>query len=110
MHSLDGEVKSCRLSGLSVMGENWQPNSKKCKELLCSLHQIIHCIKRELTKRTKLKLFEHAAVVGKPIRPPGKGVVTIHSNHIEDDSGANRSLELYYKRNLIRLYEEKYVI
>lgn len=101
-------MKSCRQSGLSVMSENWQPNSKECREVLCSLNQIIYYIKREVTKRTKLKLFGYAAVVGKPIRPLGKGIVTLHSNHIEDDSGVDRSLELYYKKNLIRLYEEKY--
>ncbi len=91
------------------MNENWQPNSKECTEMLNSFNQIIHYIKRETTKRTKLKLFGHAAVVGKPIRPPGKNIVQLHSTFVQDDSGDDRSLELYFKKNLIRLYEEKYI-
>lgn len=77
--------------------------------MLCSFNQTLHYIKREVTKRTKLKLFGNAAVVGKPIRPPGKAV-TLYSSLIQDDSGADRSLELYCKKNLIRLYEEKYFV
>lgn len=108
VHDLDEELKSCQQSGLSVMSENWQPSSKECKEILHSLNKVIHFIKRQVTKRTKLKLFRHAAVVGKPIRPFGKSI-SLHSNQIENDSGVDRSLELYFKKNLIRLYEEKYV-
>lgn len=67
-------------------------------------------MKREVTKRSKLKLFGHAAVVGKPMRSPGKGNVTLHSNQLVDDSGVDRSLELFHKKNLIRLYEQKYKI
>lgn len=76
--------------------------------MLDSLNQILFYMKREVTKRSKLKLFGNAAVVGKPIRPPGKGIVSLHSNQVVDDSGVDRSLELYYKKHLIRLYEEKY--
>lgn len=101
-------MKSCRQSGLSVMSENWRPNSKECTEMLDSLNQNLHYIKREVTKRTKLKLFGYAAVVGKPIRPLGKGTLTLYSSLMQDDSGADRSLELYYKKHLIRLYDEKY--
>lgn len=108
MHNLDDEVKSCRQSGLSVMSENWQPHSKECTEMLDSFNRTIHYIKKEVTKRTKVKLFQPVAVVGKVARPPGKSI-TLYSSLLQDDSGADRSLELYYKKNLIRLYEEKYV-
>lgn len=74
--------------------------------MLNNFNQIIVYMKREVTKRTKVKLFGHAAVVGKPVRNP-KGGLTIYSNLIEMDT--DRSLELYYKKNLIRLYEEKYM-
>lgn len=77
--------------------------------MLESFNQIMHFVKREVTKRTKLKLFGCAAVVGKPVRLPGKDVVTLYSSVVEDDSGGDRALELYYKKNLLRLYEEKYM-
>lgn len=108
MHKLDEEVKSCRQCGLSVMSENWQPNSEKCKEMLETFNQILYYIKRQVTKQTKLKLFGYAAVIGKPFRPVGKGIVSLYSSSVVDDSGTDRSLELYHKKNLIRLYEEKY--
>lgn len=102
-------MQSCQQSGLSVMSENWQPNSKECTEILDSFKQIIRYIKREVTRRTKLKLFGYAAVVGKPIRPLGKNDLYLASSQVEDDSGDDRALELYFKKNLIRLYEEKYM-
>lgn len=109
IHHLDEEVKQCRQAGLSVMNENWQPNSEECKKMLDSFDKILHYIKRQITERTKLKLFGYAGVVGKPYRcGRDKNIVKIHTTLIEDNS-RDRSLELYFKKNLIRLYEEKYM-
>ncbi|XP_037035458.1 suppressor of Mek1-like isoform X2 [Bradysia coprophila] len=106
IHHLDEEVKLCRKAGLSVMNENWQPNSDECKKMLDSFDTTIHYIKRQITERTKLKLFGYAGVVGKPFR--SRNIVQLLATHIEDNS-RDRSLELYFKKNLIRLYREKYM-
>lgn len=77
--------------------------------MLDSFDTILHYIKRQITERTKLNLFGYAGVVGKPFRSKDKKIVQVHAAHIEDNS-RDRSLELYFKKNLIRLYNEKYIL
>lgn len=107
VHHLSEEVKRCRKTGMYMMNEIWSPNSKECKEMLDSFDKILHYIKRNITERTKLKVFGYAAVVGKVFRSKNKKV-HLYATFVEDNS-RDRSLELYFKKNLIRLYEEKYM-
>lgn len=90
-------------------GDDFQPNSSKCKEMLQNIKMMINIIRRDgAITQDFFANGSKVCVIGR-VFSHSDGTNHVFAYHMLEDASKNREFEIKYKNHLISEYELKYL-